>query len=217
LSVSTHFGTQLDHLIVAAATLEQAETFIAERTGATALRGGKHVAMGTHNSLLRLGERIYLELIAIDPDAPAPGRARWFELDRPIMQALLRDSPRLVAWAARCDDIASARAACPVDLGAIHSMQRGTLSWRITIPDDGRLPEGGVLPTLIAWPDARHPAEALPDQGVRLATLAAAHSEPARIRAALGSLGLAEALQVTYDARPRLAAMLRTRNGLITL
>ena len=96
-------------------------------------------------------------------------------------------------------------------------MQRGALSWRITIPDDGKLPEGGVMPTLIAWPDARHPADALPDQGVRLATLAAAHPEPARIRAALGSLGLVETLQVTYDARPRLAAMLRTRNGLVTL
>jgi hypothetical protein len=217
LSVSTQSGAELDHLIVAAATLEQAEAFITERTGATALRGGKHVAMGTHNSLLRLGERIYLELIAIDPDAPHPGRARWFELDRPIMQALLRDSPRLVAWAARCDDIAAARAACPVDPGAIHPMQRGTLSWRITVPDDGKLPEGGVLPTLIAWPDARHPTDALPDQGVRLATLAAAHPEPARIRTALGALGLADSLQVTYDARPRLAAMLRTRNGLITL
>ena len=31
-------------------------------------RGGKHVAMGTHNSLLRLGDGVYLEVIAIDPD-----------------------------------------------------------------------------------------------------------------------------------------------------
>jgi len=217
LRTSTPVRAQLDHLVVAAATLEQGEAFVAERTGATAQRGGKHVAMGTHNSVLRLGERRYVEVIAIDPDAAPPGRARWFELDRPIMQTLLRDSPRLVAWVTRCDDIDAARAACPIDVGAIHPMQRGALSWRITIPDDGKLPEGGVMPTLIAWPDARHPADALPDQGVRLATLAAAHPEPARIRAALGSLGLVETLQVTYDARPRLAAMLRTRNGLVTL
>jgi hypothetical protein len=38
--------------------------------------------MGTHNRLLKLGEGFYLELIAIDPQAPPPGRPRWFGLDR---------------------------------------------------------------------------------------------------------------------------------------
>ena len=33
-----------------------------------------------YNKLLRLGD-LYLELIAIDPDAPKPERARWFALD----------------------------------------------------------------------------------------------------------------------------------------
>ena len=44
------------------------------------VRGGKHALFGTHNKLLRLGD-LYLELIAIDPDAPKPERARWFALD----------------------------------------------------------------------------------------------------------------------------------------
>ncbi len=38
--------------------------------------GGVHPFMGTHNRLLRLGPRLYLELIAIDPDAPAPAQPR---------------------------------------------------------------------------------------------------------------------------------------------
>jgi hypothetical protein len=66
----------LDHLVVAAATLEQGEDYIESRLGARPLRGGRHVAMGTHNSLLKLGEKIYLEVIAIDPDGAAPGPAR---------------------------------------------------------------------------------------------------------------------------------------------
>ena len=107
LSVSTQSGAKLDHLIVAAATLEQAEAFITERTGATPLRGGKHVAMGTHNSLLRLGERIYLELIAIDPDAPAPGR-----------RALVRARPTDHAGAA-------ARFAAPGRVGRALRRHRG--------------------------------------------------------------------------------------------
>jgi hypothetical protein len=208
---------QFDHLVVAAATLEQGEEFIAARTGARAQRGGKHVAMGTHNALLRLGERSYLEVIAVDPDAQAPSHPRWFELDRPAMQASLELSPRLVAWAARCGDIDAARAACLVDPGPVYPMSRGALHWRITVADDGAIPAGGALPILLAWPDQQHPADAMPDSGARLATLAATHPEPGRIRAALAALGLSDALQVTYDGKPRLGAMLRTRNGSITL
>jgi hypothetical protein len=208
---------QFDHLIVAATTLEEGEDFIAARVGARPQRGGRHVAMGTHNSLLRLDERSYLEVIAIDPDGRAPERARWFELDRPAMQASLKTSPRLVAWAARCANIDAARAACLVDPGPAHPMSRGELSWRITIADDGALPAGGALPILLAWPDQRHPVDTLLDSGVRLTALAAAHPEPERIRAALRVLGLSDVLQVTYEGKPRLAAMLRSRNGTITL
>ncbi len=208
---------QFDHLVVAASTLEEGEQFIAARTGARPQRGGKHVAMGTHNSLLRLGERSYLEVIAVDPDGLKPEHARWFELDRPAMRASLEASPRLVAWAARCADIDATRAACLIDPGPAHPMSRGELSWRITIADDGALPAGGALPILLAWPDQRHPADALPDSGVRLTALAAAHPEPDRIRAALAVLGLSDALQVTYDGKPRLGAMLRSRNGPIVL
>jgi hypothetical protein len=206
-----------DHLIVAAATLEQGEEYIAARTGVPPQRGGKHVAMGTHNSLLKLGARAYLEVIAIDPEGIRPARPRWFDLDRPDMQAQLRESPRLIHWAARTADIDAARQACTIDPGPAHAMTRGAFNWQITIPEDGHLPGGGVLPTLIAWPDARHPTDAMPDGRVRLATLAAAHPEPGQIRHALAALGLGATLPVTFAARVRLAAMLHTPRGTVTL
>jgi hypothetical protein len=210
-------GAAFDHLIVAAATLEQGEEFIESRLGARPQRGGKHVAMGTHNSVLKMGPRTYLEVIAIDPDAATPAHARWFDLDRPDMQAQLRATPRLIHWAASTGDIDAARRACTIDPGPAHAMSRGEFNWQITIPEDGHLPGGGVLPTLIAWPDARHPTDTLPDARVRLATLAAAHPEPGRIRGALAALGLGETLQVTFAAKIRLAAMLHTPRGLVTL
>jgi hypothetical protein len=206
-----------DHLVVAAATLEQGEEYIESRVGVRPQRGGKHIAMGTHNSLLRLGPLAYLEVIAIDPDGKVPARPRWFELDRPDMQAQLSASPRLVHWAASTGDIEAARRACAVDPGPAHEMSRGTLTWRITIPDDGHLPGGGVLPTLIAWPDARHPTDALPDVRVRIATLAAAHPDPDRMRAVLAALGLGGTLPITFAAKIRLAAMLHTPRGTVTL
>src|SRR5215471_8417337 len=73
----------LDHLVVAAATLEQGEDYVEARVGIRPKRGGQHVAMGTHNSVLRLGERVYLEVIAVDPQGCAPAQPRWFELDQP--------------------------------------------------------------------------------------------------------------------------------------
>lgn len=207
----------LDHLVVAADTLGNGEDYLESVLGVRPQRGGRHAAMGTHNSLLRLGERCYLELIAIDPDAAAPPRPRWFDLDRPAMRALLAQQPRLIHWVVRTGDIEAARRAVPIDPGPVHAMSRGDFRWRITIPDDGGRPGAGVLPTLIQWEDARHPADDMIDAGVRVAALAAAHPEPGSMRAALATLGLSETLKVTFDAAPRLAAMLVTRRGTVTL
>ena len=96
-------------------------------------------------------------------------------------------------------------------------MARGDYRWRITIPDDGSLPGKGIVPTLIEWDVPQHPAESLPKSDVTLVSLAAAHPEPAEIRAALAALGLDGTLPVTYDRDARLAAMLRTPRGVVTL
>ncbi|HEX7273537.1 MAG TPA: VOC family protein [Casimicrobiaceae bacterium] len=206
-----------DHLVIAAATLEAGEDHLEELLGVRPRRGGKHVAMGTHNSLLKLGDRAFVEVIAVDPDAASLGRPRWFALDEPAMREALAERPRLIHWVARCDDIETARRASPVDVGPALPMERGSFRWRITIPDDGHLPGRGVLPTLIQWSDARHPADGLPESSVRLAALSAAHPDPARIRPVLAALGLAETLKVTFGVTPRLAALLRTPHGPVTL
>lgn len=205
----------LDHLVVAAATLEQGEDYFEARLGVRPVRGGKHVAMGTHNSLLKLGEKTYLEVIAIDPEGVAPGRARWFGLDAASLRT--EAQPRLIHWVARTDDIFAARRGCTVDCGEVHTMTRGAFEWRITIPADGHLPGGGLLPTLIQWMDERHPADAMPDAGVRLVALAGAHPEPNAIRSALAALSLSETIKVTFAVTPRLAAMLQTTRGPVTL
>jgi hypothetical protein len=207
----------LDHLIVAAATLEQGEDYFEERVGVRPRRGGKHIAMGTHNSLLKLGGKTYIEVIAIDPDAPPPSRPRWFALDRSELQFALQEAPRLIHWVVRTGDIDAARRACPVDPGEVHAMTRGAFAWRITIPADGHLPAGGVLPTLIQWADATHPTDALSDGYVRLLTLAGAHPEPGAMHSALAALSLSNAIKVTYGTQPRLAAMLQSPRGPVTL
>ncbi|HEV2976855.1 MAG TPA: VOC family protein [Casimicrobiaceae bacterium] len=203
-----------DHLVVAAATLEQGETYLEQRLGVRPQRGGKHVLMGTHNSLIGLGAKRYIEVIAIDPEASPPRGPRWFALDTVALQSTL---PRLIHWVARTDDIDTARRSLGVDPGAVQAMTRNGFKWRITVPVDGALPAGGVLPTLIQWADHRHPADALPDSGLRLLALAGAHPHPGVIRSALAVLALGETIKVTYGAQPRMVAMLQTPRGPVTL
>ena len=206
----------IDHLVVAAQTLEQGCDYVESGLRVRPQPGGKHPTMGTHNALLRLGERLYLEVMAIDPEAPKPLRARWFDLDEPRMRASLTDGPRLIHFVARTDDIDGLAARSPEDLGDVLPMARGEWRWRMTIPVDGHLPGRGLVPTLIQWPDERHPAEAMPDHGLSLVALAGEHPDPAPVRAAIARLGLADDVKVTYGQSPRLAAMVRTPRGIVT-
>jgi hypothetical protein len=172
----------LDHLVVAAHTLDQGAEWCERLLGVTPAPGGKHATMGTHNRLLAIGSaafpRAYLEIIAIDPDAPAPQRPRWFGLDDAGLQARLRERPRLLHAVARTDRLDAALAELAsqgLDAGTAVAAERasphGVFRWRIAGRSDGRLLCGGALPTLITW-QGMHPTDHLPASGVALQSLA---------------------------------------------
>jgi len=179
---------RLDHLVVAARTVEEGARWVEERLGAPTVVGGKHPLMGTHNRLLSLGPERYLEVIAIDPQAAAPQRARWFDLDSPAMRERLESGPTLIHWVERTADIEAALRGNPGDI-EILSAERGPYRWRIGVPPDGARPGAGARPTLIQWEGARHPAADLPASGCELvafehagASLAATFSTPLGMR-----------------------------------
>jgi len=212
----TPLRVEPDHLVVVAENLRSGCDWVEERLGVRPQSGGRHVAMGTHNALLSLGKRFYLEVIAADPDGIKPNRPRWFDLDEPRMRGALAEGPHLAHWVARTGDIDTAAARLP-DLGAVTPMSRGDLTWRITVPDDGHRPGRGLVPALIQWPDSRHPADNMPDSGCRLVAIAGEHPEPATVRAELSMLGLSDTMKVTFGKSPRIAAMIRTSRGVATL
>jgi hypothetical protein len=205
---------ELDHLVVGAHTLEQGAAFIEDLLGVRPQTGGRHLAMGTHNMVLRLGARAYLEVMAIDPAGEKPQRPRWFGLDDKLIQEQLREGPRLLTWAIRTQDIENAVKNCPVAPGTIHPMTRGAYTWRITIPDDGELICDGLLPTLIQWDCATHPAENLEDRGCELMKLGGAHPAPASIAPALAALGLGQTISLTQAHHARLTATIRSPHGM---
>jgi hypothetical protein len=188
----------LDHLIVAAPSVEAGVRWCEATLGVTPGPGGAHPLMGTHNRLFSISSErfadVFFEVIAIDPVAPAPGR------------------PRLIHWVARCDDIdgeISSLRAAGLEAGRAIVATRGDLRWRIAVRDDGRLLAQGACPTLIEWGAARHPAASMAASGVRLEALALRGLPPA--------LALPHGVDRLSDAGPALEATLTTPLGVITL
>ena len=179
----------LDHLIVAARDLDEGAAWVRDRLGVDVLPGGKHAAMGTHNRVLSLGPGAYLEVIAIDPDAPKPPGPRWMSLDTAATQALLARGPALIHWVERTDDLEAEVAAIGGGL-EIRPFERGPFRWRMALPPDGSLPGRGLRPTLIQW-DSEHPAGRLPDSGCRLVALGGPGRREARIATATGERAIA--------------------------
>jgi hypothetical protein len=212
--------SELDHLVIGCTSLDAGMRWVEQNLGVRPVPGGQHAAMGTHNALLKLGPRTYLEVIAIDPEGVAPPRPRWFALDEPEMQARLAQSPALITWVVRTESLATACARVP-DLGEILTMSRNSFRWKIAVPENGALPWGGVLPAAIEWLAgdegvARHPCDSLPASGCEFIGLQLSH--PAAVLGTSGIVALFRDLKilgpVDLKSGPRaLAATIRTPGG----
>ncbi len=169
---------QIDHLAIAAESLDAGSRAVEAALGVSLSPGGAHPLMGTHNRLLSLGPDLYLEVIAIDPAAPTPPHPRWFGLDD------FHGAPRLVAFVARVDDLDAALAAAPKGAGRVTQLARGDFRWRMALAPSGRMPFDNAFPPLIEW-QGPHPAPRLPDLGCRLTGLTITHPDATDLRAAL--------------------------------
>ncbi len=207
---------KIDHFAIGADTLDQGVTGMRDALGVDVPRGGKHDAMSTHNCVMQAGNESFFELIAIDPDAPAPGRTRWFTLDDPATQARLATRPRALCWVVNTDDLDGIIAASPVDLGEVVDFARGDRTWRLTVPTDGSLPIGGLLPAFIEWSPGPHPSTGQQDLGVTLKRVHLRHPEPAALFATLKALGV-DHLADVHDGPAALSFELDTPNGTVTL
>lgn len=195
-----------DHLAVTAPDLDAGTAWVEASLGVELAPGGKHPVMGTHNRLLGLASHEYLEVITVDPEAPAPDRARWFGLDQ------VRGPPRLTNWVLRCDDIDTALAALPPGAGRVLALQRGDLRWRMAVPDNGLLPFDGLFPALIQW-HCPHPAPNLPDSGCHLVELSLAHPRAKELDQLLSPFLDAPRIHFLSKPRAALSAVIDTPTG----
>jgi hypothetical protein len=228
--------TQIDHLVVMAASLEAGVQWCEATLGITPTAGGEHEKYGTHNRLFKIATPTYplayFEIIAINPDAVIPKRlqvTRWFDMDDRVLQKAVAEQPRLVHFVSSTDDLKTARHALRtqgIERGQIvHASRKsgkGTLNWQITVREDGERLFNGTLPTLIQWgkPDATdplrlHPRNSLPRSGVTLQSLSVTHPSAVKLQTAYDALGLTGVQIETGPAN--LCATLQTPKGLVQL
>ncbi len=211
-------GLELDHLTVVAPSLEQGVEHVRDCLGLDVPRGGVHPEMGTHNHLLRIGDDIYLEIIAADPDGPPPAGPRWFGLGDPeTVRAHWANGQRLRGWVARTDDIDAVLRRHGALLGGRTRVSRDGDFSNFSLRPDGEMPLGGVLPSVIERDGRSSPVSGMPDLGARLCEFVLKHPEPAEIGALFRKLGLRRAPALREGPEICFSALIETPGGRRTL
>ena len=207
---------RIDHFTAGTAALDQGQASLKSKLGLEIPNGSKHDAMSTHNCVCQAGNESFFELIAIDPDAPDPGRVRWFTLDDSATQAKIADRPRALCWVVNTSDLDAVVAASPIDLGEVVHFQRGDRTWRLTVPKDGSLPEGGLIPAFIEWSPGPHPSTGQQDVGLRLEKIRLQHPDPEALSKTLSALGVDHLAEISQGERA-LSFVVETPNGKVTI
>lgn len=214
--------SELDHIVVAARTLDEGRAWAREVLGVDPVGGGKHDGLATHNTLLKLNGQRYLEIIAIDPDAAEPGVPRWFGLDTAEVREMVAHGPRLIAWVVRAsgasDAIEQLAASSGYSAKHVRAATRADFRWRFAFTPDGERISGGVLPHLIQWDSPVHPCERLPESGIALTSLTLGATDPDATTALLAAFALADSeVHVGQSSPPHLVATLSSPRGVIVL
>ena len=203
--------TLLDHILLGCNDLADGIAFVEQSTGVRAAFGGVHPGRGTHNALLSLGERRYLEIIAPDPE----------QTEVPDAYGLRRlDKPRLVTWAAHPGDMKAladrlARAGIAAEGPTPGSRKRPDgrlLQWKtLNLNDNAR----GLLPFFIEWSaDSIHPSADSP-KGCTLVRFEALTPDVEALAAEVKQLDLD--LPIVKAAARQLRAAIAGPKGTLTL
>lgn len=205
---------KLDHITVIAPSLAEGVLHVRNCLDLDVPFGQRHAYMGTHNHLLQLGDTVYLEIVALDPEADAPGRPRWFGLDdQDQVRSDWDEGRRLRGWVARTDRIDSIIARRGDVFGAKVPLPAADPSFDFTIPDDGSLPLDGAAPSIIDRRGKPRSMAAIADLGARLRSFTLEHPEPAAVEALYRALTIDRPPEIVRGSKLRYRARIETPAG----
>jgi len=143
---------KLDHIVLGCNTLREGTDYLEKKLGLSLSEIGYHHHMGTHNRVIKISKNIYLEVIAIDPNANKLKHFRWFNLDNKRQQARLKISPQIIGYVIENKDPDILKFYNP-----FFEASREDYQWEFAIPKSDNnlinenLIESGLVPSLIKW------------------------------------------------------------------
>ena len=208
----------LDHITVIAPTLDEGVAHVRDCLNLDIPFGTRHTYMGTHNHRLQLGNRVYLEIVALDPDGITPWRSRWFGLDdQRKVRSDWEDGRRLRGWVASTTDLNAVLSTRMDIFGEEVSLPMDRPEFGFSIPKDGTLPLDGAAPSWIDHRDEPTSMDDIPDLGARLNTFSLAHPDLTAIQKLYRELRIDNALSITAGPEVRYIAEIETPTGLRVL
>jgi hypothetical protein len=211
VTASDEVPAMLDHILLGCSDLDRGIEFVEKHTGVRAAFGGVHPGRGTQNALLSLGERHYLEIIALDPKQSSVP-------DHYGLQKLTE--PRIVTWAAHPGDLTQFAERLRKSSIAFEGPNPGSrkrpdgrlLQWKILNLKDDR---GGLLPFFIEWStDTVHPSSDAP-AGCRISHFEIAAPDSPQLTKIAQALGLD--VKISSASKPQLLATIAGPKGELTL
>ena len=133
-------------------------------------------------------------------------------MDAPKTKLRLGKGSHPLCWVLQVEDIHEATKNCGYNPGDLITMSRGDFEWQITVPKDGGLAEGGILPVLIHWPGGRNPADRL--TGLQLTHLEITDPNPSNKDSS--EIGYSTQINIT-QGKPALCFHLNTPKGSVVL
>ena len=143
---------KLDHIVFGSSTLEEGTEFVENILQAKLSDIGYHKDMGTHNRVIRISERVYLEVVAIDPKTKNLKNRKWFNLDNSNLQSKLKKSPQIIGYVIEKNNISLTKYYDP-----FFEASRDKYKWKFAMPTfnnnilDDEITEAGMIPSLISW------------------------------------------------------------------
>lgn len=206
---------KVDHLTVIAPTLFEGVLHVQNCLDLEVPFGTRHEYMGTHNHRLQLGNSVYLEIVAFDPEGTAPSRPRWFGLDnQEKVRSDWNEGRRLRGWVANTqsmDFVVSTHGAIFGDKIPLPTMNP---TFDFTIPNDGSLPLDGAAPSIIDHRGDSSYVASIPDLGARLRLLTLEHPNSIAIKTLYRELSIMHPLVIVQAPKVRYRALIETPTGL---
>ena len=143
---------KLDHIVLGSLTLEEGTEFLENILQAKLSDIGYHKDMGTHNRVIRISEKVYIEVVAIDPKRKNLNNRKWFNLDNSNLQSKLKISPQIIGYVIENKDRNINKYYDP-----FFEASRDSYKWQFAMPTfknnilDSEIIEAGIIPSLISW------------------------------------------------------------------